>query len=453
MAYVREHRNEFLSELMDFLRIPSISALPEYAPEVQRAAEWVVDRMTAAGIENAKVMPTGGHPVVYGDWLHAPGKATIMIYGHFDTQPADPIDLWSRPPFEPVVVGDRIYARGASDDKGNMLIPILAAEAMLKGEGALPVNVKFLFEGQEEIGSPQLTDFVRAHKELLACDVVFSSDGGQYSEAEGAVLVGRKGLCGVQIEVQGAKSDVHSGTYGGAIQNPIHALALILNSMRSPDGKITIDGFYDNVVPLTAEDRASMAMVPFDEEKFKRELGIDDVFGEPGYTTLERAWARPTLDVNGIWGGFQGEGTKTVLPCKASAKLTCRLVPDQDPNQIMDLIEAHVARFTPAGVKVAVKRFPGTAKPYHIPRNHPGNEAARAVLEDVYGKPPYYIRTGGTIAVCHTFLSILGVHTVSFAFGLNDECVHAPNEFFRLSSWDRGQAAYCKLFIRMGQDE
>ena len=449
-AYARKHRDRSLADLMDFLRIPSVSALPEHAGDVRRAAQWIADRMTAAGIEGAKVMQTGGHPVVYGEWLHAPGKPTVLLYGHFDTQPADPIELWTNPPFEPTIVGDRIYARGAADPKGNMIIPILAVEAMLQGDGALPVNVKLLFEGQEEIGSPEIPEFVRQHRDLLSCDLALSSDGSQFSETEGQILVARKGLCGVQIDVQGPRSDMHSGTSGGAVQNPIYAVAYILSSMRSPDGKIAIEGFFDNVVPLTEDDRALIAVVPFDDDEYKRQVGVDELFGEPGYTTLERAWARPTVDLNGVWGGFQGEGSKTVLPARAGAKITCRLVPNQEPEEIMSLIEAHVARFTPKGTKAVVTRQSGTARPYSIPKDHPANRLAHAVLEEVYGKPPYYVRIGGTIPVTGIFLDILGVYTVSFGFSLSDECVHAPNEFFRISSWDRGQLAYCKLFERLG---
>ena len=450
-TYLEEHESRFLNEMLDFLRIPSISALPEHAGHVQQAAEWVASRMQAAGIEEVRVMPTGGHPVVYGEWLGAPGKPTILVYGHFDTQPVDPLDLWSHPPFEPVVRQGRVFARGASDDKGNLLIPILAAEAMLKTEGSLPVNLKFFFEGQEEIGSPQLPDFVATHRQLLACDLVLSADGGQWSEDQPSLSIGFKGACGLQIDVRGAKTDLHSRMYGGAIQNPIHALVRLLDSMRSPDGKILVEGFYDAVVPLSEADRARIAAAPFDEDAYKGRLGVDDLFGEPGYTTLERTGARPTLEVNGIWGGFQGEGLKTVLPSEAHAKITCRLVIDQDPKEIVDLIAAHVKRHAPPGVKVTVRPFGLGARPYLIPADHPGNRVAGAVLEELYGKAPYYTRSGGTIPVVSLFLSNLGAYTVCFAFGLEDENVHAPNEFFRLGSFERGQKAYGMLLQRLGQ--
>jgi acetylornithine deacetylase/succinyl-diaminopimelate desuccinylase-like protein len=450
-SYLDENQSRFLDELLDFLRIPSVSALPERANDVARAAEWVAARLRSAGAEGVRVLPTGGHPVVYGEWLHAQGKPTVLIYGHFDTQPPDPLDLWSSPPFEPVVRDGRVYARGASDDKGNMLTPILAVEALLKSAETLPVNVKFLFEGQEEIGSPQIPDFVAANRELLACDLALSSDGGQWSETEPSILVGLRGGCGVQIDVVGANSDLHSGVYGGAVQNPIHALVAILASLRGPDGRILVEGFYDAVAPLSSAERAQLAEVPFDIETYMEEIGVEALFGEAGYTPRERTWVRPTLEINGIWGGFQGDGIKTVLPNAAHAKITCRLVPNQDPMVIPTLIAAHVERHTPPGVRVTVTRLGFTAYPYLIPAEHPGNQAARAVLEEIYGRSPYIVRTGGSIPVCTVLLQTLGVYTVGFAFGLEDEHIHAPDEFFRLSSFRRGPVAYCKLLDRLGE--
>ncbi len=451
--YLEEHKSRFVEALMDFLRIPSISSLPEHAGDVERAADWVAERMKAAGIEGVRVLPTGGHPVVYGEWLHAPGKPTVLIYGHFDTQPVDPLDLWSSPPFEPVIRKGRVYARGASDDKGNMLIPILAAEALLVGQGALPVNLKLFFEGQEEIGSPNLPAFLPKHRDLLACDLVISADGGQWSEEQPSLCIGSKGICAIQLDVQGAKTDLHSGMYGGTVHNPIHALAQLLNSMRSPEGKILVEGFYDDVNPLTDEEQAQIAAVPFDGENYKEDLGVDDLYGEPGFTTLERAWARPTLEVNGIWGGFQDEGIKTVLPAEAHAKITCRLVPNQEPGRIVELIASHAERHRPPGVTVTACGLSFMAQPYLMPPDHPSHQSAHSVLEELYGVAPYYTRMGGTLPVCSLFLEHLGVHVVSFAFGLKDEQIHAPNEFFRLSSFERGQRAYCMLLERLSQQE
>jgi acetylornithine deacetylase/succinyl-diaminopimelate desuccinylase-like protein len=449
-SYLDEQQPQFVEQLLDFLRIPSVSAISTHSGDVQRAAEWVAARASAAGMENVQILPTGGHPVVYADWLHAPGKPTVMIYGHFDTQPAFMEDGWSHPPFEPHLENGRVYARGASDDKGNMLVPILAIEALLKTSGALPVNVKFFLEGQEEIGSPQIEPFVAAHKELLTCDLVLSADGGQWSETQPELLVGLRGGCGIQIDVQGATTDLHSGLYGGVIQNPIHALVMLLDSMRSKDGKVLVEGFYDDVVELTPEDRAKIAAVPFDGEEILENLQIPDLFGEPGFSPVERNWARPTLEINGIWGGFQGEGVKTVLPNAAHAKITCRLVANQDPPTIVKLLTQHVEKHAPRGVKVSVKAEGFGAYPYLMPAEHPQNQLVREVLVELYGKEPYYVRSGGSIPVCSLFLRHLGAYTISFGFGIKDEGAHAPDEFYRLSSFAFGQKAYCKLLERLG---
>ncbi len=453
--YLTQHQNRFLDELFDFLRIPSISALPDHAPQVQRAAEWVAARLRAAGIEGVEVLPSGGHPVVYGEWLHAPGKPTVMIYGHFDVQPVDPLHLWSHPPFEPVVREGRLYARGATDDKGNMLAPILAVEALLKTTGKLPVNLKFFFEGQEEIGSPTIPQFLAGQKERFACDLVFSADGSQWSEEQPCLLLGLRGLMALQIDVQGASSDLHSGMHGGVIQNPIHALVRLLDSMRSPEGKILVEGFYDSVRPLSEVERAQMAGLAFDEAAYKAELGLDglDLFGEPGYTPRERVWARPTLEINGIWGGFQGEGPKTVLPNQAHAKISCRLVADQEPAQIYTLISDHVARHAPPGVRINVRPLTTGSHAYLIPADHPGNRIAGQILEQLYGRPPVYTRSGGSIPVCSLFLKELGAYTISFAFGLEDENLHAPDEFYRLVNFERAQQGYGLLLERLGQEK
>jgi acetylornithine deacetylase/succinyl-diaminopimelate desuccinylase-like protein len=452
-SFLETHQPHYLQELLTFLEIPSISALPAHADDVQRAAVWVADRLREAGLEHVEILPTAGHPVVYADHLHAPGKPTILIYGHFDTQPADPLDLWTNPPFEPTVREGRVYARGASDDKGNMLIPILAVEALLQTDGALPVNVKFFLEGQEEIGSPNIPPFLAGERHRFACDLVVSADGGQWSEDTPSLFLGGRGLCAVQIDVRGAKADLHSGIFGGAVANPIHALVQILASMRAPDGVIRVAGFYDQVRPLNDQERAAIASVPFDEEAFMAPLGVSGLVGELGFTPVERMWARPTLEVNGIWGGFQGDGVKTVLPAEAHAKITCRLVPDQDPLRIVQELIAHVERHTPSGVQVTTLQLPGTAVPYLVPATHWGNVAAAEVLKEIYGKAPYATRTGGSIPVCALFLQMLGAYTVGFAFGLDDEGLHSPNEFFRLQSFRRGQLAYARLLHRLGTQQ
>ena len=451
-GYLHEQKERFLNELMEFLRIPSISSMPEHAADVRLAADWVASRMRAAGIESVRIMPTGGHPVVYGDWLHKPGKPTVLIYGHFDTQPVDPLALWDSPPFEPIIKDGRIYARGATDDKGNMFVPIIVAEALLKAEGALPVNVKFLFEGQEEIGSPQLSDLMAANRATLSCDVVLSADGGQWAEDQPALVLGTRGLAAVYIEVQGPDHDLHSGTYGGTIANPIQALVQILDSMHDRDGRVTVEGFYDDLRPLSDEERAQIGKVPFDEKAYLTETGATGLFGEPGFSTYERAWARPTLEVNGIYGGFQGEGLKTVLPSEAHAKISCRLVADQDPSRIADLIIAHVNKVTPPGVRVEATKAESGAMPYLIPADHGGLRVAASVLKDLYGKEPYQIRMGGTIPANALFLQHLQAYTIVFAFGLVDERQHSPNEFFRLSGYERGQKAYGMLLSALGEE-
>jgi acetylornithine deacetylase/succinyl-diaminopimelate desuccinylase-like protein len=451
-AYLDEHRERFLGELKEFLRIPSISSLPDNRLHVHKAAEWIEARLAGAGIESVHIMPTGGHPVVYGDWLHAPEKPTVLIYGHFDVQPVDPLDLWENPPFEPVIKDERIYARGASDDKGNMFIPITVAEAMLQTLGSLPVNVKFLFEGQEEIGSPQLPDFISAKGDLLKCDLVVSADGGQWDEDQPALVLGSRGLVAVFLDVEGPDHDLHSGVYGGTIVNPIHGLARIIDSMHDVDGRVTVEGFYDEVRSLTDEEGRQMARVPFDEAEYLRETGAQNIFGEPGFSTYERAWARPTLEVNGIYGGFQEQGMKTVLPSTAHAKITCRLVADQDPSRIADLLVSHVKRAAPAGMKVFAAASEKGAMPYLIPDDHRGLHIAGEVLRDLYGREPYRIRSGGTVPVNFLFLHHLNAYTIVFAFGLRDERIHSPNEFFRLASFTRGQRAYGMLLHRLAEE-
>ena len=441
-----------LDELETLLRIPSISALPEHREDVHRAAEWVSDRLQVAGMEGARVLPTGGHPVVYAEWQHRPERPTVLIYGHVDVQPVDPIDLWDSPPFEPEIRDDRIYGRGASDMKGNLLESILAVEALLRTEGSLPVNLKFLIEAQEEIGSPQLPEFVAVNKALLACDLVVSADGGQWSEEQPLLTLGLRGLAGLQVDVHGPASDLHSGIYGGMVANPIHALAHILDSMRDRDGRITVDGFYNDVLPLSDEERAAIAQVPFDAAEYAKSVGVEQLAGEGGYSPLERVWVRPTLEVNGIWGGFQGEGSKTVLPSEAHAKITCRLVPDQDPARILEAIAAHVERHTPTGIRAETLPLPGSGTPYVIPHDHWGNRAAAEVLTELYGVQPYLTRSGGTVPVCAIFQSELNAYTVSFGFGLDDEQFHAPNEFLRLRSFRRGQIGWVRLLRRLGQE-
>lgn len=450
-AYLDQNQQRFVEELLDFVRIPSVSAKPENIPDMQRAAEWVAARLTAAGAERAEVLPTAGHPVVCAEWLHAGAdKPTLLIYGHFDVQPAEPFDLWTTPPFEPEIRDGRVWGRGASDDKGGMLIPILAFEAMLRANGRLPVNVKFFFEGQEEIGSPDLPPFVAAHADRLQADMIFSADGLQWAPGQPQIVEALKGLVSLEIVVSGPRSDQHSGMVGGGIANPALALAHILTGLRNADGLITVEGFYDDVIPLSDEVRAAIDRVPFPDADLLAETGAPAIWGEPGYTTKERIFARPTLDINGLTSGWQGAGTKTVLPAVASAKITCRLVAAQSPEAIFEAIRAHVAKHCPPGVTAEVRRNPGRADPFLVPSGHNATTVASQILQEVYGCAPYRTRVGGSIPVMTTLLETLGVHAVMFGFSHGDENLHAPNEFFRLDAFRLGQTAYGRLFERLG---
>ena len=449
--YLLNNRDKFNEELLEFIAIPSIAALPEHAKDVYKAANWLKSKLSVVGVENVEIMDTGGQPAVYGDWLHAGiEKPTVLIYGHFDVQPVDPLELWDNDPFEPTIKDDKIFARGASDDKGSMFIPIIVFEAIYKSNGSFPFNIKFLFEGEEEIASPKMPEFVSNNVEKLKCDMIFSADGGQFSENEPNLAVGFKGILGFDIEVIGPETDKHSGLFGAAIANPIMALTQLLSSMKNLDGEITVDGFYDDVVPLSDNDKAEIARVPFDEKEYLKLTGAVSLDGEAGYTAPERIGGRPTLDINGIWGGYQGVGTKTVLPAKANAKITCRLVANQKPKEILKKIEKHVNDFLPNGVIGTVIPLQDEGDPLLIPENHRSTEVARDVLKKVYGKEPYMIRVGGSIPILSAFYKYLGIHATMFAFQLDDENWHAPNEFFRLSSFYKGQEAYRQLFHEIG---
>jgi len=436
-SYFAKHRSEHLMQLQEFLSIPSISALSEHKPDIQEAAQWLADELKLLGIERVALLPTKGNPVVYGEWLHAPGKPTVLIYGHYDVQPVDPLHLWESPPFEPSIREEKIYARGATDDKGQVFMHLKAIEAFMRNEGKLPVNVKFCFEGEEEIGSPNLDDFVEQHKELLAADMLVISDTTMLGKGKPAICYGLRGLCGLQINLKGPKGDLHSGLYGGAVQNPIHALAELLASMHDETGKVTVNGFYDQVVPLSKEERDAFSDLGQTDEDLQKELGVPTLFGEQGYTALERSWARPTLEVNGIWGGFQGEGTKTIIPSEAYAKITCRLVPDQEPEQILDLIEKHVHSHLPAGVTAKVIRF-DKGKPFVTPFDDEAIQAAARAYEQAYGVAPAFTRMGGSIPIVETFGRLLDLPVVMMGFGLPEENFHAPNEHFHLENFDTG---------------
>ncbi len=442
--YIAENETRFLEELKDYLRIPSISTDKEHAGEVARCANWLVDHLKGIGVEHVELHETGGHPIVYAEFMEAgPDKPTYLIYGHYDVQPPDPLELWTSPPFEPEVRDGKIFARGATDDKGQLFAHLKAVEAHLKINGTLPVNVKMLIEGEEEVGSVHLDPWVEANREKLACDAVVISDSSMYAKGIPSIMYSLRGLSYFEIEVTGPSHDLHSGLYGGAVPNPINELGRIIASFHDPDGRIQIDGFYDDVRDLEADERQAFADLPFDVEAFKAEAGVNDVQGEAGFTTLERKWARPTLDFNGIIGGFTGEGAKTVLPSLAKAKFSCRLVPDQQPHVIEELVEAHIRKVASPNVKVEL-HFHHGGKPVITERDNPAVQAAMRALKKSWDTDPVFIRGGGSIPVVATFAEVLESPTVLLGLGLNDDRLHSPDEKFDLENFYQGirTAAY-----------
>ncbi len=436
-TYFEQHREAHLNELKEFLSIPSVSALSEHKEDMTKAADWLAASMKESGLENVSIEPTGGHPVVYADWLHAEGQPTILIYGHYDVQPVDPLNLWDSAPFEPEIREGKLFARGATDDKGQVFMHVKAVEALMQLDGKLPINVKFIIEGEEEVGSPNLVAFIKDHKDKLAADTIVISDTALYAPGQPAICYALRGLSGVQIDVHGAKSDLHSGVYGGGVPNPIHAIAEILASFHDKEGTILVEDFYENVRPLSEEERQAYKELNFDEEEQRKELGVPALFGEPGYSFLERTSARPTLEVNGVYGGFSGEGIKTVLPAEAGAKITCRLVPDQTPGEIVNKLKAHVEKHKPEGVTVIVTPF-DQGLPFITPFDHPALEAASRSYEKVYEVPTVYTRGGGSIPIVADFDAILGLPVVLMGFGLETENLHGPNEHLTLENFDKG---------------
>jgi acetylornithine deacetylase/succinyl-diaminopimelate desuccinylase-like protein len=444
-AHLEATRDARIESLKDFLRIPSISTLPEHAPDVRRAAEWLATVLRDAGIEHVDVAETGGHPVVYGDWLHVDGAPTILVYGHYDVQPVDPLDLWHSPPFEPVVNGDRIVGRGSADDKGQIHAHAMAAARLLAARGAFPLNVRYVFEGEEESSSEHLDAWLAANRERLAADAAIISDTGFFEGNIPAITVGLRGLMYTQIDVVLSPVDLHSGSYGGVVSNPAVALAQIVTALKGPDGRIRIPGFYDAVRSLDDAENAAMADLPFDEERFRTDTGVPALVGESGYTALERKGARPTLDVNGIWGGFQGDGSKTIIPAHAHAKVSTRLVADQEPNDIYARFAAFVAEIAPPGVTVTT-RFLGGGLPIVTPIDHPVTQAAARALEAVFGRAPVYPREGGSIPVAASFASILGLPVVLEGFSQPHEQAHAPNEWLDLGNYEGAIRAIVATF-------
>ncbi|HLG55532.1 MAG TPA: dipeptidase [Vicinamibacterales bacterium] len=443
--FINVNRDRYVDELKQYLAIPSISALPQHAADVRKAAEWTGDALKSAGLENVRLIDTPGNPVVYGDWLNAPGKPTILFYGHYDVQPVDPLDLWTSPPFEATVRDGEIYARGAADDKGQVFMHIKAVEAHIKKAGSLPLNIKFFIEGEEEVGSVNLDEFVRTHKQDLAADVVVISDSGMFDRGIPSICYGLRGLAYYQIDLRGTKSDLHSGSFGGAVANPAFVLAQVLAQMKDRGGRIKIPGFYDDVRPLSDAERAEWKKLPFNDTKYRKELGAPKLFGETSYSTLERVWARPTFEVNGLLSGFTGDGAKTVLPATAMAKISMRLVPDQDPKKVGELFEAYIRKIAPKTVELKLTRMHG-GKPWMTEFDNKYVRAAGRAIEQGFGKSPVFTREGGSIPVVSTFQEELGLPSVLFGVGLPDENAHAPDERLDLGNFHNGIIASAYLY-------
>ncbi|MBC7409120.1 MAG: dipeptidase [Arcicella sp.] len=434
--YIQQHKDRFLSELLELLRIPSVSADSKYKADVRLAAEFICEKLKSAGADIAEINETAGHPIVYGEKIIDKSLPTILVYGHYDVQPADPLNLWNSPPFEPIVKDEKIYARGACDDKGQVYMHIKAFETMVATD-SLPCNVKFMIEGEEEIGSDNLGIFVKSNKEKLKADVILISDTAIVANDIPSIDVGLRGLSYVEVEVTGANRDLHSGVYGGAVANPINILSKMIASLHDENNHITIPNFYDNVLELSPAERQAMALTPFSLEAYKEDLAINDVMGETGYSTIERASIRPTLDVNGIWGGYIGEGAKTVLPSKASAKISMRLVPNQQSDKMTAMFTKHFESIAPAGVTVKVRPHHG-GEPYVTPTDSKEYRAAERAMEESFGKKPVPTRGGGSIPIVALFEKELGLKTILMGFGLDSDAIHSPNEHFGLFNFYKG---------------
>lgn len=435
-SYLEQHKDRFLSELLDWLRIPSVSADPKFHGDVLKAADYLKTRLEEAGMENVELCQTAGYPIVYGDKIINPSLPTVLVYGHYDVQPADPYELWTSPPFEPVIKDGKIYARGACDDKGQVYMHVKAFEMMMQ-DGGVPCNVKVMFEGEEEVGSSNLGIFVKANKEKLKADVILISDTGILSNDQPSIEVGLRGLSYHQVEVTGPNRDLHSGLYGGAVPNPINVLCKMIASLHDENNHITIPEFYNNVAVLSEADRAELNRVPHSDEEFKESIGLKDIYGEDGYTTVERIGIRPTLDVNGIWGGYTGEGAKTVIASKAYAKISMRLVPHQTSDEITALFQKHFESIAPASVTVKVTPHHG-GEPVVTPTDSVAYQAAADALESTFGKKPIPTRGGGSIPIVAMFKSELGLDTVLLGFGLDSDAIHSPNEHYGVFNFFKG---------------
>jgi acetylornithine deacetylase/succinyl-diaminopimelate desuccinylase-like protein len=449
-SYLVAHQSDFEEQLKALIRIPSISAQPDHDKDTRQAALWIRDDLAGMGLKT-ELIETERHPLIYAEWLGAPGKPTILIYGHYDVQPPEPLEPWLSPPFEPTVRNGNLYARGATDDKGQMFTHLKAVEAWKQTSGGLPVNVKIIIEGEEEVGGASLEAFLPANKAKLACDFAVISDSSQFGPGQPAITYGLKGLAYFEVLVNGANRDLHSGTYGGAVANPLNALATILASLKGPDGKIKLPGFYDAVRPLADWERAEFAKLGFSESEFQADLAVPSLEGEAGYTTLERKWARPTCDVNGVFGGYAGPGPKTVLPCKGGAKLSFRLVPDQDPKTVARQFHDHVARVCPPGVTYEIIDHHG-APAVLVSVDTPGVRAAVRAIESGFGKKPVFIREGGSIPIVGLIKQHLGVDTLLLGWGQNDDNLHGPNEKFCLADFHRGIKSSAHLLDELAKE-
>lgn len=434
--YIDEHRDRFLEELFGLIRIPSVSSVADHREDMVRAAEYWRRMLREAGCDRVEIYPTNGNPIVYGEKMIDPGLPTILVYGHYDVMPVDPVELWESPPFKPEVRNGRIYARGADDDKGQAFMQAKAFELMVK-TGTLPCNAKFMIEGEEEIGSANLEPFCRQYRDMLKSDIILVSDTSMIALDTPSITVGLRGLAYMQVEVTGPAFDLHSGIFGGAVANPANVLTRLVAALTDDNGRITIPGFYDDVIEISREERDNMARAPFDEEAYKKHLQVDALFGEAGYTPKERTGIRPTLDVNGIWGGYTAEGTKTVLPSKAYAKISMRLVPNQDYVKIGELFEKHFTAIAPPWVKVKVQALHG-GQAYVSPVDTPGYKAAEKAMETVLGKKPIPVRSGGSIPIIPQFEDTLGVKSILLGFGLESDAIHSPNENYPLENFYKG---------------
>ncbi|TME54038.1 MAG: dipeptidase [Chloroflexi bacterium] len=445
--FLEDTRDQGLKELEEFLRIPSISSQPDRADDVRRAAGHLADRYERIGLQNAEVIETAGHPVVYADWLKAPGKPTVLLYGHYDVQPVDPLELWTSPPFEPRREDGVLFGRGSSDDKGQIALHWQAIQAWLRTTGELPLNVKVIAEGEEEIGSPNFEEFVRTNRDRLKSDYCVISDTAMVAKGFPAITYALRGLLYFELRVEAANTDLHSGNLGGIAPNPAQALAAeILTSLKDPAGHILVPGFYDGVKPLSEEERQQFARVPFDESAIKQTYGLTALHGEAGFTPTERNWARPTLDVNGVWGGYQGPGAKTIIPAWAAAKFSCRLVPDQDPKAVAQALPRYIEEVRPKEVRVSLSKLSGHGDPWITPVDHPLIQAGQRALHRVYGKDPALIRGGGSIGAVEVMGRLLDAPCLLVGFVLPDSFAHAPNERLDLESFYLGRKAALHLW-------